>query len=113
MTERVVNDLDKCWKNTKITVKNDFGEEYYKSFRSYIARNINSSRDKPEEVVHTIVNCVSLNRVHYKYLCCGPIDRLIVWSFNWVPLEWLEPIVSLFTVRDRPVWVQSIYTSLK
>ena len=107
MTDRVVDGLDLCWKNTEKQVKNEFGEKYYQKFRSYIARNIDSSRDKPNEVVDAIVHSVSMRRVHFRYLCCGPIDRLIVWSFNWLPLEWLEPIVSLFTVWERPRWTQN------
>ena len=106
LTDRVVEGLDECWRKTNENIRKDFGEEYYRKFKSYIATNINSSREKPEEVVDTIVESVYLSRVHYKYLCCSPIDRLIVWSFGWLPYEWLEPIVSLFTVNDKPIWAQ-------
>ena len=104
MTNRIVEGLDESWKRTDDRVKNDFGAEYYLSFRSYISRNIDSCRDKAYEVVDAITDSVSLKRVRYKYLCCGLIDRLILWSFHWLPLECLEPIVSLFTVRSKPSW---------
>ncbi len=104
MTGTILDGLDQCWKRTSIDVKTDFGEEYYQKFRSYLSRNINIARDKPFEVVDAMVNSVTLQRVHYKYLCCGPIDRFIMWSFNWMPIECLDPIVSLFTVKEKPFW---------
>lgn len=107
MTSAVLDGLDECWKQTPADIKIDFGEDYYNKFRLYLERNINSARDKPFEVVNAIVNSVTLQRVHYKYLCCGAIDRFIMWSFNWMPIEWLDPIVSLFTVKEKPVWALS------
>lgn len=104
MTDRIVKGLDECWHRTDEKVKNDFGEEYYRDFRSYISRNIDSCRKNAHEVVDTITGAVSLSRVRYRYLCCGLTDRMILWSFYWLPLEFLEPVVSLFTVRSKPLW---------
>ncbi len=104
MSYTILSILDRLWKETSFDVKTDFGEEYFKHFRSYIEYNVKISRTKHSEVINSIINSVTLQRVHYKYLCCSPINRIIIWALNWIPIEWIEPIVPFCTVREKPNW---------
>lgn len=106
MTSNVMlKNLDNCWATTNDNVKSDFGDPYYHSFRNYIKHNLEVARDKPQEVVDAIIQSVTNSDVKLKYLCCGYLNYLIIWSFTWMPLEWLEPIMTLFIVKEKPKWI--------
>jgi hypothetical protein len=104
MSHTILDTLDRLWKQTSTDVKTDFGEEYFEYFRSYIKFNVDITLDKAFEVVNTIVNTITSKRVHYKYLCCSPINRIIIFCLNYIPIEWVEPIIPFCTVNGKPKW---------
>ena len=105
MSFTIIAILDRIWSETSPQVKSDFGEHYFKKFRDHIKYFNKITSDKHNQILNPLVESITLTRVYPKYLCCSPFNRLIIWSFNWLPNEWVDPIVPFCTYRIKPDWL--------
>lgn len=99
---QMVAALTDCWTNTGDGVRHDFGESYFNSFRNYLVANLKTARPYPEEVTNAIKDAVTSTDPQMKYTCCGYHNRIIIWLFEILPLEILEPLVKLYFIKDVP-----------
>lgn len=106
MSLNISSIVDRVWSETRPDVKEDYGQTYFELFKRYIRfYNTSMTSTKHNQVLDPLVQSITCERVFPKYLCCSAANRAIMWSLNWLPVQWVDPIVPLFTYRATPDWL--------
>ena len=105
MTFDVLAILDRIWSETSSQVRYDFGDKYFKNFRDYIKYFNKTTSGNNNQVLEPLMEAITMQTVFPKYLCCSPFNRLIIWSFNWLPIQCVDALVPFCTFRAIPHWI--------
>ena len=98
----------KIWEETNEQIKNDYGNDYFKKFKSYNDKMISGSfkRTNIYEVVDAITKGVIKKSPEYRYQCAGLITRLLIIIWDCAPLQLTDltwNLVSLLRVNPKTV----------
>ncbi|RWR99895.1 D-beta-hydroxybutyrate dehydrogenase-like protein, partial [Dinothrombium tinctorium] len=88
----MVEGLEKNWQSTDIEIQKQYGVEYFVATKAYLHSNLSKARKYPEEVISAFENVILSPKVyHLSLLVCGWHNRLIIWLFDTLPPQWIEP----------------------
>ena len=98
----------KTWQETNEQVKNEYGNDYFKKFKSYNDKMISGlfRRTNIYEVVDAITKGVIKKSPEYRYQCAGLITKLLIIILDCVPLHLTDltwNLVSLLKVNPKTV----------
>lgn len=86
----------KKWEEMPESVASDYGTKRFQELLDGLKGYLGLARKRPQEVVSTLVHCVTTkNEPEYYYRCCGIFDRLCYWATeNLLPEELQDYILS-------------------
>jgi hypothetical protein len=102
--ENVMTHLDKIWEATVQEVKSDYGGNYFYAFKERISSVMRNARHNTHEVTDAVFEALTSVSPQIRYLCCGPLTRILWWAFEHLPIEIMDTIVnirSFMSVKPR------------
>jgi len=98
--ERLVKETRKAWDETSTSVKEDYGEEYFRdSVKTLLAQD---GRDNPEEVVDALQDAIIAVEPEIRYKVCG-LNYHSIWFMNdYLPFSIFDCIAKLRTTKTKP-----------
>jgi hypothetical protein len=100
----VMTHLDKIWEETAQEVKSDYGGNYFYAFKERILLVMRAARPNTGEVTDAVFDALTSVSPEKRYICCGPLTRILWWGFEHLPIEIMDNIVkirSFISVKPR------------
>lgn len=81
--------LDRVWSQTPTDIRKDYGNECFKNFKLWYARQVNRARD-PQEVVSAMTEAVVSESPPTRYRCSGFLVSIIGSMAELLPTEMFD-----------------------
>ena len=100
--KRLTEGLDRCWANTDVKVRNDYGPNYDIKLKNLITDKEfrKTVSNQPVDVARTVYEALSSYEPEDRYVCASGLMKIGLNIFNFLPRELVDLFVRLMQFRS-------------
>ncbi|RWS22169.1 17-beta-hydroxysteroid dehydrogenase type 6-like protein [Leptotrombidium deliense] len=104
----LIKSLEHSWNTSDCNIRETYGNEFFEETKTYLKNSLKKARKNVDEVLDTLQIAIAAKCFRSHYFCCGLHNRLIIWFFDILPPQFIEPFVRFYTVQKRPLMKKTI-----